>query len=1094
MNQTCPAPATLQSFSLGQLSEEKSDKLLTHLMTCESCQTELGTLETQEDTFVQNLKRSVDAVEDQFSSENECRIASTRALAALAQIEGAHSNGAMSNVPREIGEYEVVQPLGFGGMGHVFEGRHTKLGRKVAIKFIADHRRWDRTTQERFAAEMRNIGRLEHPNIVAAHDAREVDGLAVLVTEYIDGLNVSEIVKRQGKISIADSCEIAQRVCDALGYIDSQGLIHRDVKPSNIMIDKNGNVKLLDLGLARLQNDEHAEFTATGQAVGTADYVSPEQINDSRNVDIRADIYALGCTLYKLLSGRAPFAVEAHTTAFAKMNAHVSETPEPIKNLRPGMPNELATLVMDMLKKEPSQRPQTTTELAKRLAPFSKNNSLAKLVEDSVTQVSLHNDESRSAASPTSKAVSPQPQSFWARIPWVSVLAMVAASFLFGAWLGIIVSVKKPDGSITKVEIPDGSSAVIDAQGNIAVQLAGEFGSVQIPKERVESPHFSATTSQFGNSTTVPIGRNGSRPGMHEVEPETIYAIKLPKNSNLSRTLVKGDMVDILKQPKILNWKNALSDFSKLLISEIPVENVDASNNTVSIRIREEAYQLLIGQNQNELHVAFHGPDRALDSYYELLAGVWRPILLRANGDSNFHQELELSFIFNNQNVYVLSAEQFEGQKIELQPGKLGTIGFKLSSNGTSSSDLENIIGQTGTIKLFMPMTLQVNYQQHIAGQKTDFMWRLEKVEEAKNQREQKALDFVSRAKQYEKKIEFRIATKKQKDISKLDPYFLVDGKTQGTNEWIGPVFITNKDLVSAEKHADERGQWGILVELTQSGAERMAFLSEKNLKNKLQIWIDDKLKVSPTIYTPISTHCILQLNITEQEAEDLATAIIPNSKNALQLANKNVQIDSRKTQSANNLRQIVLAMLNYESAHGGFPPSQKQIEGHSVSWRVLLLPFLGEAKLYEEYRFDEPWDSEHNLNRVAARMPNVYRHPLGKSTTRSVYVGIVGEGTALQKDKMTKLLNVKDGTSLTGLIVETQTAIPWTKPEDIPFENAWASIVPMIDGQVQVGMTDGSIKSFAHGKIDSDFLGKLFSRSGGEYIDLEAVEQRQAR
>ena len=177
----------------------------------------------------------------------------------------------------------------------------------VAIKVIANHRRWDERTQNRFATEMKNIGGLNHPNIVVAHDAREVDGLAVLVTEFIDGMDASEIVKRTGPLSVADASRIVQSVCKALEYIDSQGLIHRDIKPSNIMIDKSGSVKLLDLGLARLQSDGDGEFTATGQAVGTADYVSPEQINDGHNLDARTDIYGLGCTFYKLLCGQAPF-------------------------------------------------------------------------------------------------------------------------------------------------------------------------------------------------------------------------------------------------------------------------------------------------------------------------------------------------------------------------------------------------------------------------------------------------------------------------------------------------------------------------------------------------------------------------------------------------------------------------------------------------------------------------------------------------------------------------------------------------------------------------------------------------------------------
>ena len=213
-------------------------------------------------------------------------------------------------------------------MGSVFLARHTKLGREVALKVLASHRLADKRMRERFEAEMRAVGRLSHPHIVTAHDAREVDGTAVLVTEYIDGLDLGQLVARTGPLEIADACEIIRTVAVALQYTSGQGFVHRDVKPSNIMLSWSGDVKLLDLGLARLQDDRHkeVEITGTGQAMGTADYVAPEQVADSRSVDVRADIYSLGCTLFKILTGRAPFADLQHTTAFAKMTAHVVDT------------------------------------------------------------------------------------------------------------------------------------------------------------------------------------------------------------------------------------------------------------------------------------------------------------------------------------------------------------------------------------------------------------------------------------------------------------------------------------------------------------------------------------------------------------------------------------------------------------------------------------------------------------------------------------------------------------------------------------------------------------------------------------------------
>ena len=166
---------------------------------------------------------------------------------------------------------------------------------------------------------MEAIGRVNHPNIVQAHDAREIDGERFLVMEYVDGLDLDDLVRRCGPLPIPDACELIRQAAVGLQYANERGLIHRDIKPSNLMLNREHQVKILDLGLALLKADQLAggdaaaakevgkELTASQQIMGTASYMSPEQANDSHQVDTRADIYSLGCTLYKLLTGRPPF-------------------------------------------------------------------------------------------------------------------------------------------------------------------------------------------------------------------------------------------------------------------------------------------------------------------------------------------------------------------------------------------------------------------------------------------------------------------------------------------------------------------------------------------------------------------------------------------------------------------------------------------------------------------------------------------------------------------------------------------------------------------------------------------------------------------
>ncbi len=332
-----------------------------HLAGCDACASELETIDDAEDSLIANLRKP-DELAD-FNDEPNCKVAVSKALEALTGADTA------TQLPHQIGEYKIVRPLGRGGMGSVYLARHMKLGREVALKVLATHRLADPRMQSRFESEMRAVGRLSHPNIVTAHDAREIEGTAVLVTEFIDGLNLGQLVDAGGPLNTSDACEIVRLIAVAMQYTHEQGFVHRDIKPSNIMLSRAGEVKLLDLGIARFHygDPDRAEITGTGQAMGTADYIAPEQVTDSRSVDIRADIYALGCTLMKLLTGSAPFAGEKYQTPFAKMTAHVSVTPPRLTDLLPNVPKELASLVDSMLQKDPARRPQTPMDVAQKL-------------------------------------------------------------------------------------------------------------------------------------------------------------------------------------------------------------------------------------------------------------------------------------------------------------------------------------------------------------------------------------------------------------------------------------------------------------------------------------------------------------------------------------------------------------------------------------------------------------------------------------------------------------------------------------------------------------------------------------------------------
>jgi serine/threonine protein kinase len=269
-----------------------------------------------------------------------------------------------------IGKYKVLEKLGSGGMGHVYLCEHRVMRRKVAVKVLPSAKAKDQSALERFHREARAIAVLDHPNLVRAFDVDQDSELHFLVMEYVDGASLQEIVKKSGPLDPPRACHYAYFAALGLQYAyEVAELVHRDVKPGNIMVDRQGVVKLLDMGLARFFNDEQDILTKKydESVLGTADYLSPEQATDSHEVDIRADIYSLGATLYFMLAGHPPF-VEGSVAQ--KLIWHQTRQPKPVRLLRPDVPEGVAAILERMMAKDPAARYQTPAELAGALAPF----------------------------------------------------------------------------------------------------------------------------------------------------------------------------------------------------------------------------------------------------------------------------------------------------------------------------------------------------------------------------------------------------------------------------------------------------------------------------------------------------------------------------------------------------------------------------------------------------------------------------------------------------------------------------------------------------------------------------------------------------
>jgi serine/threonine protein kinase len=410
--------------------------------------------------------------------------------------------------PSKLGNYVLEERLGTGGMGDVYRARHSQFGRVRAVKVIRQHFVDAGHTEviRRFYQEIKAVGALEHPNIVVAIDSSApTDSVHYLVMEYIDGVGADELVARHGALRVAEACEIARQAARGLAYIHQNGMVHRDIKPSNLMLtlvsqaeldsdakpqaagdNQQAVVKILDLGLALLVGDDHQRLTLFDhRAMGTAMYMSPEQWKTT-SVDIRADIYSLGCTLYHLLAGKPPF----WESDLKPEKAHERERLPPIRDrdgARDPIPRPLWDVLKRMTAKDPNDRFGEPAEVVAALAPFVEGHRLADLVEHAMNAAGAPTEgfaktetlvakssesDTRPGRTPVSwglpKTLPPASRKkLWRAVTGLVTLAAVAAI----GWLAFEATGRRESAQVA-----------IKARGH-ALQVAAGFAASEILKE-----------------------------------------------------------------------------------------------------------------------------------------------------------------------------------------------------------------------------------------------------------------------------------------------------------------------------------------------------------------------------------------------------------------------------------------------------------------------------------------------------------------------------------------------------------------------------------------------------------------------------------
>jgi len=359
----CLSDAELSAFYDGSLRTEDHLRAAQHLRTCVACEARAG------DRPLPSRPLFPEAPAPHDVTVGVGETVHRGATAAVGPVAGT------------IGPYRIGQLIGRGGMGSVYEAVHDGLGRTVALKVLPQLNARNASHLERFKREARTVGQLNHPNVVMATDSGEAGGVHFLAMELVDGVDVARLVRAVGPLPVSDSAEMVRQAAVGLAHAHAKGIVHRDVKPSNLMVTTVGEVKILDLGLALSRESEVGpDGPPSGPTLlGTHDYMAPEQWADSSTVGPPADVYGLGCVLFQALAGKPPFVGLKLSSPRAKQYAHQNHPPPEVPN-RGDVPPALAWLLNRMLAKSPDERP-SAAEVASALKRFVGVIQLSRLVE-----------------------------------------------------------------------------------------------------------------------------------------------------------------------------------------------------------------------------------------------------------------------------------------------------------------------------------------------------------------------------------------------------------------------------------------------------------------------------------------------------------------------------------------------------------------------------------------------------------------------------------------------------------------------------------------------------------------------------------------
>jgi hypothetical protein len=430
------------------------------------------------------------------------------------------------------GRYRLLEKIGQGGMGAVFRAHDTQLGRTVAVKLLPAGKLADGEAVARFQREARALARLSHANIIQAHDSGQ-DGVDhFLVMEFVEGHSLARELAEKGRLAPTRAADYAHQAALALHHAHRHGLVHRDVKPSNLLVSPDGRVKLLDLGLARFLQDQVGDGTLTreGAGLGTPDYAAPEQFRDAHRADVRADIYSLGCTLYHLVAGRVPF---PGSSLAEKLEAHLTREPPPLEELSPDIPAGLVLIVQRLMAKRPGDRFPSMAEVAEVLAPY--------VAGSSPSFQDIRNTSTRSGTHLSTMMALPYRRK---RVGWLVVAGAAAAVVVVAGLMGLAAGWFRPG---TRPLVESSAPAPADTQPAAAAETAAK------PRKSVTDPHLltvSKDPHHGARFSTIGAALDAVRPGETiRVLDDAVYReglrISGPERRGIELEAVRGATLEV---------------------------------------------------------------------------------------------------------------------------------------------------------------------------------------------------------------------------------------------------------------------------------------------------------------------------------------------------------------------------------------------------------------------------------------------------------------------------------------------------------------------------------------------------------------------